>query len=496
MSGVLRIPEPPAATLPGELGFTLASSTRVRDGGRTLLAGERVLRLSATALDLVRGPGPVAGGDANAARLTRLLLDAGAADPWWPDPPPPDPAVDDVTVVVPVRDRPEALARLLRGLPPHLPVVVVDDGSSDSAATARACAATGARLLRHPESRGPAAARNTGLAAVETPYVAFCDSDVEPVPGWLGVLRRHLDDPVLAVVAPRVHGRAPGAGDGWLDRYEQARSSLDLGPTPAAVRVRGRVAYLPSACLLARVAALGDGFDPALRSGEDVDLVWRLLAAGWRVRYDPAARVRHDHRTTLGPWLARKAFYGSSAAPLSARHPGAVAPLVVSPWSAALTVAVLAQRRWSAPVAAAVAGAAVVGVRRRLATGAHPWRTAGVLVGHGAAASLRQAGTALTRHHWPLAALACLVSGRARRAVLVAAVADAWLDHRKVRPRLGLPPYLLARRLDDLAYGAGLWRGAWRERSVRALLPGVSRSTAARLGRRGYRDPRHVDSLR
>ncbi|EUA06662.1 glycosyl transferase group 2 family protein [Mycobacterium xenopi 4042] len=72
------------------------------------------------------------------------------------------------------------------------------------------------------------------------------------------------------------------------------------------------------------------GFDETLRAGEDVDLCWRLVEAGARLRYEPIALVAHDHRTELRDWLARKAFYGSSAAPLSARHPDKTAPLVIS----------------------------------------------------------------------------------------------------------------------------------------------------------------------
>ena len=178
--------------------------------------------------------------------------------------------------------------------------MVVDDGSADPAPVAEVAGRHGARLVAHRRNLGPAAARNTGLRCVATPYVVFCDSDVVPVPGWLGLLRRHLDDPALAVVAPRVLGPEPQEMDTWLERYEQARSSLDLGPQPAAVRVHGTVGYLPSACLLARVAALAGGFDERMRVGEDVDLVWRLLEAGWAVRYEPAAAVRHRHRVTTG----------------------------------------------------------------------------------------------------------------------------------------------------------------------------------------------------
>ena len=66
---------------------------------------------------------------------------------------------------------------------------------------------------------------------------------------------------------------------------------------------------------------------------------------------------------------------------------------------------------------------------------------------------------------------AALVSRRARRRLLVLAVAEgllAWLPHRH---RTGPVRHLAARRLDDLAYGAGLWAGAVRARSARALLP-------------------------
>jgi mycofactocin system glycosyltransferase len=461
---------------PLPVGFTvrLGADTRACDGGRTLVGGSgSVLHLRPRAREMLHG-GTLVARDADSSTVARLLLDRGLADPWWPAPTP-DEEVTDVTVVVPVRDRPRQLARLLSALPPALPVLVVDDGSADPGPTRAVASEFGARLLRHPVSRGPAAARNTGLARVRTELVAFLDSDVVPVPGWLGLLRRHLDDPAIGVVGPRVLGGAPRAGDGWLCRYEAARSSLDLGPRPAPVRPLGRVAYLPSAALLARRSALlvhgTAGFDDSMTVAEDVDLVWRVHGSGWRVRYEPAAAVRHDHRTTLGPWLRRKAFYGTGAALLAERHGTDVAPLVLTPWTAVLTAALLAQRRWSLPLAAAACAGATGTVARRLRSADHPVRTAASLTALGAASSLQQAGSALTRHYWPLAVLAATRSTRARRALLVAVVADGLLDHRRVRPDLDPVRYLVARRLDDLAYGAGLWCGAVRARSPRALVP-------------------------
>jgi mycofactocin system glycosyltransferase len=467
------LPEPSLRRLPDTFGVVPSDRARVRDDGRTLVGGTagKVLFLAPEAADVVAAMPSLVGAGALVGRVARLLLDRGFADPWWPAPAVPDAEVVDVTVVVPVQDRPGALDLLLGSLPPVVPVVVVDDGSADPAAVAEVAARHDARLVVHRRNLGPAAARNTGLRRVATPFVAFCDSDVVPESGWLGTLRRHLDDPALAVVAPRILGPEPRDDDAWLERYEQARSSLDLGTRPAAVRVHGAVSYLPSACLLARVDALGDGFDERMRVGEDVDLVWRLLTSGWGVRYEPAAAVRHTHRTQVGEWLRRKAFYGTSAADLAARHEGAVSPMVVAPWTATISVALLAQRRWSVPVALGVAAVATLTTASRLERSDRPLRAAAVLTLEGAVATARQTGAALTRHYWPLAALACLGSSRARRAVLVAAVADGLADHRRTAPRLDPARYVVARRLDDLAYGAGVWWGAARAGSPRALLP-------------------------
>ncbi|PUA81628.1 mycofactocin biosynthesis glycosyltransferase MftF [Nocardioides currus] len=462
-------------SLPAGFTVRLSARTKVCDGGTALVGGSRgsVLYLSPAAAHLLGGEGVVAAAPGAAEALARSLLDRGFADPWWSDPPGSDADVTDVTVVVPVRDRPLDLARLLDALPPSVPVVVVDDASRSPGPVAGVARRHGATLVVHEANRGPAAARNSGLRRVTTPYVAFCDSDVVPDRGWLATLRRHLDDPALAVVAPRVLGPTARADDGWIERYEQARSSLDLGPEPAAVRQQGMVSYLPSACLVARVDALGDGFDEALRCGEDVDLVWRLLASGVGVRYEPAATVRHRHRAELREWLGRKAFYGTSAAPLAERHGTAVAPMVLSPWSAVLAGAVLAQRRWSVPVALGAAAVATAGTARRLGRSEHPVRAAAVLTLEGSVAVVWQTAAALTRHYWPVAALAALGSRRARRAVVVAAVVDGLVDRRRVGADLDPVRYVLARRLDDLAYGAGVWSGALRARSPRALLPAM-----------------------
>lgn len=464
----------PTSRLPDGFTVRLSATTRSADHGRTLFGGSpaRLLYLRpAAAAALARGTLTVSG-DASAS-LARLLLDRGLADAL---PARTTLGERDVTVVVPVRDRPVELARLLASLPASVRVVVVDDGSRDTDATAAVVREAGARLLRHPVSRGPAAARNTGLTAVETRLVAFVDSDVVPGPGWLTPLLAQLEDPAVGIVAPRI-AALEHVGGGAIARYEAARSSIDLGPVAALVAPRGRVSYVPSACLLGRVTAFADGFDERMHVGEDVDLVWRVLRSGWLVRYEPGSVVAHEHRVTTRDWLRRKAFYGTGAAPLALRHGAAVAPVVVSPWTAAVAVALLTQRRWSLPVAGGVAAGATWRLSRRLEHSERPLRAAARLAPYGVVSALWQCGAAATRHWWPLALPAAVASTRVRRAVLVLGLVDGLADWRRVRPELDPVRYLALRRLDDLAYGAGLWCGAVRHRTTSPLRPSLVRSS-------------------
>jgi hypothetical protein len=100
-----------------------------------------------------------------------------------------------------------------------------------------------------------------------------------------------------------------------------------------------------------------------------------------------------------------------------------------------------------------------------------PVAFAGRLVVGGTAAAGRALARSALRSHWPVALGAALVSRRARRALGAAAALDAaagWWPHRGA---IGPLRFAAARRLDDLAYGAGLWTGALRAGSARALVP-------------------------
>lgn len=414
--------------------------------------------------------------DAVSAQLARILLDATVAHPR----PAGGPSHRDVTAVVPVRNNPTGLRRLvgtLRGLR----IIIVDDGSATPVQAADfEDLHRDVQVIRHPHSRGPAAARNTGAAAAQTEFVAFLDSDVVPRRGWLEALLGHFCDPAVSLVAPRIVGLS--ASDDMVTRYEAVRSSLDLGLREAPVVPYGTVSYVPSAAIVCRRSALEEvgGFDESMQCGEDVDLCWRLIEAGSRLRYEPIAHVAHDHRVRLRDWFARKAFYGESAAPLAMRHPDKTAPLVISGWTLVVWV-LLAMGSCVGYVASLlIAGFTGRRIAKTMSCADTQPRDVAVVTAKGLGSAALQIASAICRHYWPVALVLALLSRRCRQIVVVAAVIDGvvdWLSRNgnaddDTKP-LGLMPYLLLKRLDDIAYGTGLWTGIIRERTMGPLKPQI-----------------------
>ena len=344
---------------------------------------------------------------------------------------------------------------------------MVDDASADAGATKEIAERHGAAFVGLATNVGPAGARNAGLAAVHSGLTAFVDSDCVPAEGWLGPLLGHFDDPVVAAVAPRI------VAAGGPVRFEASRSSLDRGTAEGPVRPGSRIPFVPSAALLVRTdVALGsDLFDPALRGGEDVDLVWRLNEAGWDVRYVPSSTVTHEGPTSLRDFLARRAFYGTTAGPLSRRHGEAVAPVHLSGWSLLVWTLLLLRR----PVLAltALSASIVVLAARLRGLVRDPVGVATQIAGRGTTRSALPALASLTRA-WAPAFVLGLAFRRTRRACALAFVLPALHEWATDRRALDPVTAVAVHVADDVAYGAGVWVGCARERTLVPLTPRIA----------------------
>ncbi|MCU1375110.1 MAG: dTDP-Rha:A-D-GlcNAc-diphosphoryl polyprenol, A-3-L-rhamnosyl transferase WbbL [Actinomycetia bacterium] len=191
-------------------------------------------------------------------------------------------------------------------------IVVVDNASKDGSAEAARRADPAVDVVALDENLGFGSGANRGVVRTSTPYVVILNPDLEVEPGATKALVDVLERlPDVGIVAPRIE-----TPDGRL--YPSARTFPDMvdaaghaflhfvwRSNPFSRRykmldwdheVASDVDWVAGTHLVVRRTAWDEvgGFDEGFFMYlEDVDLCWRLGRAGWRVRYEPAARVVH-----------------------------------------------------------------------------------------------------------------------------------------------------------------------------------------------------------
>jgi GT2 family glycosyltransferase len=220
-----------------------------------------------------------------------------------------------ISLVVPTRDRPAALARCLAAVAASFPddaeTIVVDDGGSADLEPAIAPHRERLRLrLLAGRGAGPAAARNRALDAAQGEIVAFTDDDCRPGAGWLAALADGV-----ALSPPRAVGGATRNGlpqNAYADTAQLVLELLSRYDRQASRRER----FLPSNNFALPAEALRrlGGFDESFRTAEDRELCRRWAAAGYELARVPAAVVEHDAELDLARFLRQFAAYGRGAA--------------------------------------------------------------------------------------------------------------------------------------------------------------------------------------
>jgi glycosyltransferase involved in cell wall biosynthesis len=206
----------------------------------------------------------------------------------------------EVSVIVPVWNNPEGIAKLLACLRAQtvprerFEVVIADDGSDrppaiDPDADGWLQTRPGPRLNSY-------AARNRAVTTARGQVLAFCDSDCQPEPTWLdeGLAALETSD----VVAGEVRFDPPQAPSVWslltVDMFLDQERSVQLSRAVTANLFLRRSLY----------EDLG-GFDDSLPSGGDYDLVVRAVDRGARLAYAPDAVVLHPTVDEARPFLEK-----------------------------------------------------------------------------------------------------------------------------------------------------------------------------------------------
>jgi GT2 family glycosyltransferase len=208
-----------------------------------------------------------------------------------------------ICVIIPAYNRAHMLERALDGVWSQQPsqpaeVIVVDDGSDDD--TAAVATRLGATVVRHPQNRGLAAARNTGLHATSHPWVAFLDSDDEWLPHHLAHLWELRGDHALVASSAFRCGSDPAD-----DRFHgpTTRRPLILESGDQLVYPENMIPVSASMCKRDVALDVG-GFQARHGVVEDLDLWLRILAYHTGICSPRVGIVYHVHGEQMSSELA------------------------------------------------------------------------------------------------------------------------------------------------------------------------------------------------
>jgi hypothetical protein len=185
----------------------------------------------------------------------------------------------------------------------------------------------GVEALANDRPLGFAANINLGLTRTSGEAVLVSNPDAVPEPGAVATLREFMEaHPRCGVAGPRMvfpdgspqpsRRRFPTVG-GTIVRRTPLRKvvqqdhhyHLDEAPPEGPVEAD----WMLGGFLLVRRTMLEDlgGFDDGFRLyGEEIDLQYRAMRAGWERWYVPAAVVRHEHQAlTDRRWLTRRTVW-------------------------------------------------------------------------------------------------------------------------------------------------------------------------------------------
>lgn len=209
----------------------------------------------------------------------------------------------------------ELLRRCLRALAGQREagrIVVVDNASGDGTVEMVREQFRQAHLIANQENLSFAAGNNQAIRATQAPFILLLNADTEIQPGALRTLLNvFAEDARIGAVAPQLlwpDGSVQASVRGFPEPGAVLAEMLGLArlfPKLGRYRLRGwghdtrRDVDQPmsSAFALRRVALEQEGlFDEAFPLYfNDVDLCYRLRQVGWRIVFDPSAKVTHVH---------------------------------------------------------------------------------------------------------------------------------------------------------------------------------------------------------
>ncbi len=226
--------------------------------------------------------------------------------------------VANLTVAISTRNRSGALARCLDAflsgevVPREIVIVDQSDDNRTRLIVERHQSSSVPIIYIRHEGCGLGASQNIAISHAKCPIVAVTDDDCIPTPWWIATIEQAFAQPNrIDVLTGRVLPLGPEK-PGWYavsSRTSTVRTEFSSNTMPWHIGSGNNFAVKRD--WLTRIGGDDERLGPGSpgQGGVDMDLFYRLLRAGARMRYEPESLVYHE-RTSKAGRIARRGPYG------------------------------------------------------------------------------------------------------------------------------------------------------------------------------------------
>src|SRR5258705_9353460 len=215
-----------------------------------------------------------------------------------------------VTVLIPAHNEESVIVQTVQSVLhselSNIPVIVVDDGSSDRTLELLESnfGKNNCVQIIHQVNRGKAAALNNALSHAHTAFVVTIDADTEIEADAVRKLLRHFSDPKVGAVAGNVK---VGNRSRWLTRWQALEYITSQNMEKRAFDLLNCITVVPGALGAWRREAIeAAGGITADTVAEDADLTIAIRRLGWRVTYDEEAIAWTEAPETPGQLIRQR----------------------------------------------------------------------------------------------------------------------------------------------------------------------------------------------
>jgi GT2 family glycosyltransferase len=215
------------------------------------------------------------------------------------------------------------LPSITRSVYPNKRIIVADNASTDDSVAFLRVDYPSVEVILNPANEGFAKGYNTALKQVQSDYYVLLNSDVEVTENWIQpVIDLMEKDQAIAACQPKILSynnkklfEYAGASGGWMDNfgYPFMRGRIfDVCEEDKGQYDDAQACFWASgAALFVKVDAyheMGGMDEYFFAHQEEIDLCWRMQAAGYKIFVEPASVVYHVGGGTLPKGNSRKTY--------------------------------------------------------------------------------------------------------------------------------------------------------------------------------------------